>query len=371
MKKVLIYGLKEPIGGMENIVKLYAENFDSQIVCDYVIFGDQFSFEADIVSRGGKVFYLPNRIKNRKAYRKKIKEIFQNNSYTAVWANLAGLTNIDFIKLGKKYGVPIRIAHSHGTRLYWKGALMRILVPLFHYKNKLVVKRYVTDFWACSELSGKFMFPKCVYNKIRIVNNAIDTSEFFPDKNIRKDTRKKLGIENNFVICHVARMSHEKNQSFMLDIFKELVSEDETSKLLFIGDGELKESLKKKVSDLGISNNVIFLGFKKRVADYYRASDIFLLPSISEGNPLTVIEAQACGLPCVVSNAIPSVANICGHVEFIPLDKPVDFWCKAIKELKYQFTENPIDAIKSSGYDISTEAKKISTFFLENKSAEI
>lgn len=369
MKKILIFGLKEPIGGVEKIVSSYIWNFPrNKVVCDFIIFGNKFSLEKEIIEKGGKVFYLPNRIKSRREYKTKIEAIFKENKYDAVWANFSGLTNIDVLKLGKKYGVPVRIAHSHAAALTWNGRIMKYLVPLFHNKNKAVIDKYATDFWGCSKPAGDFMFPKRIKEKVKVVNNAVDTSVFCPDLDKRLAVRKELGLGDSFVVCHIARMCKEKNQMFMLEVFKELLKKENNAKLLFVGDGELKQEIIQKAKSLKIMDNIIFTGFKTQVADYYKASDVFLFPSICEGLGLSLIEAQACGLPCVASNMVPFEADITGCVKFVGLDEPINVWVDAILEISRKEITDASSALKKANYDIKTEAEKMCDFFVNKVS---
>ena len=368
MKKILIYGLKEPIGGVEKVVLSYTQKFNcDELVCDYLMFGDHFHFEKEINKCKGKIFYLPNRIKNPKEYKEKFEQIFKTCSYDAVWGNFAGLTNIDIIKLAKKYRVPIRIAHSHGCALGWNGRLMRYLVPFFHHINKVKIKNYATDFWGCSKEAAQFMFPKSVHKKIKVINNAIDSSVFYSNPEKRKAIRNELGIDNCFVIGHIARMCEEKNQFFMLDIFKEFLKTNSNAKLLFVGDGDIKRELESKAMADGTFNNILFLGFKENVADYHRAANVFLFPSLAEGLGLSLIEAQACGVPCVASANIPSIADISGCVSFIGLDKPISVWCESINRMGKKTILNSTELIKKSNYDINEEAKKVANFFVNGE----
>lgn len=364
MKKILIYGLKEPIGGVEKIITSYANNFpDKEVACDYIIFGTSFSLETKIREKGGRVFYLPNRIKRRKEYFEKLNSIFRDNKYAAVWANFSGLTNIDVLKFGKKYGVPVRIAHSHVAALSWPSVIMKYPVILFHNINKPKIDRYATDFWACSKKAGEFMFPKKLYDGIKVINNAVDTSVFFADCETRNKTRKELGVENDLVVCHVARMCYEKNQGFLLEAFERLLQKKSDSKLLFVGDGELKELLYEKARALGIVDNIIFVGFKEDASAYYKASDVFLLTSFSEGLSLVTVEAQACGVPCVVSQGVPKIADVTGFVKFVDLDKSAEEWADAILEMSDKRIDSPTLSVKKAGYDIKSESEKIYQFF--------
>ncbi|MBQ9963497.1 MAG: glycosyltransferase [Clostridia bacterium] len=364
MKRILIYGLKDPIGGVENVVLSYTERFPSEeIVCDYLLFGTSFSQEPSITARGGKVYYLPHRVRQRAAYRRALHAVFQTHTYDAVWVNLAGLTNIDVLRFAKAYGVPVRIAHSHGTRLYWSGLLMRFLVPLFHYLHKPFIARYATHFWGCSQPAGEFLFPRTVHDRLTVLHNAVDTAVFCADAERRSAMRRSLRLENATVIGHVARLSPEKNQGFLLDVFEQIHQQFPETRLLIVGDGECREALQEKAAQLHITDCVLFCGFQSETADYYRACDVFVLPSLSEGLGISLIEAQACGVPCVASAAVPREADVTDAVRFIGLDEPLSVWCKAITEQFGRTIPDAAQRIQKAEYDLATESKKLQEFF--------
>ncbi len=364
MKRILIYGLKDPIGGVENLILSYVSRFPCErIVCDYVVFGSPFSREAEITARGGRVYVLPNRIRRPLQYRKALRTVFENERYDAVWANFAGLTNLDVLRVGKRYGVPIRIAHSHGTRLYWTGRLMRVLVPLFHTVNKPKVKRYATHFWACSQPAGRFLFPPAVWERVSVLPNAVDTAVFSPSAEKRQEMRRSLGLDNAPVVGHIARLSAEKNQLFLLEAFQALYQRCKDARLLLVGDGECRELLEDAAQRLGIADAVIFTGFQTDTAAYYRACDVFVLPSLSEGLGLSLIEAQACGVPCIASTAVPKEADVTDTVRFLDLQEPISVWADAMEQAIGQAVPNAAAAIRNAGYDLSCEADKLLEFF--------
>lgn len=369
MKRILIYGPKDHVGGIESVVFSYVDRFPHNIIsCDYIIFGDKkVSFEERIKEKGGKVFYLPNRIKHRKEYKKILNEIFVGNNYAAVWANLSGLTNIDMLKLGKRYGVPLRVVHSHVAAFSWTGRFMKYLVPLLHYKNQLILDKYATDYWACSEKARNFMFPKRIYNKTVYIKNAVDGMIFYPDEKKRAEMRSKLGIGNCLVIGHIARMCTDKNQLFLLEIFKSLTKLNDSVRLLFVGDGELKEEIYAKAEELEITDRIIFTGFKADTVDYYRASDVFCLPSLNEGLGLSIIESQACGVPCVVSDAVPHETNISGSVIYLSLEKSAVEWANEIIRSAEFKIEEPTEKLRNAEYEINIEAKKLCRFFVNGE----
>lgn len=366
MIRILITGLKEPPGGVENVVRSYVENFQhDKIVCDFVFFGTSVSFQEEILKFGGKIIYLPNRIRHPFKYRKKLNLIFKQNYYDAVWCNFSGLTNIDFLKLAKKHHIPKRIAHAHTAKYSWGNIIMKYLVPFFHKKNQAVISKYANFLWACSEKSADFMYGKKLSNQTKIIPNAILTAKFKNDPLTRAKMRSEFGIkESDIVIGHVGRMCVEKNQCFLLDIAKKIFEKKPSCKLLFVGDGELQNTVTTYCEKLDISNNVIFTGSRNDVCDIMQAFDVFLLPSLTEGFPVTVLEAQAANLPCVVSKeAVTQTADITGNVTFVSLNENVDVWCdKTLFSASIEY-KNGIEKLVDAGFDIISQSIKIQSFF--------
>lgn len=358
--RVLVYGLKDPVGGVEKIVVDYVRKLTAKhaITFDFLIFGESFSMEKELTELGCRCVYVPVRRSDPKGYKKSMEAVFSENNYAAVWGNYSGLTNIDLLIKAKEYGVPVRIAHSHVTRLYWGNAIMKYVVIALHYYNKVRISNYATHFWACSELSGKFMFPKAVHKRITLVNNAVDTAVFCPKD--REKIRTQFGIDNDkIVIGHVARMCEAKNQLFLLRVFAKIKEINPNSLLLFVGDGELREQIESEIEKLGIGDSVMLTGTRSDVSDLLNAMDVFVLPSHSEGLGLSAIEAQACGIPCVVSAAVPKAVDISGTVKFFSVEEPTEFWAESILSLVGKKIQTPTDKVKAGGYEISDEVDKI------------
>ena len=156
----------------------------------------------------------------------------------------------------------------------------------------------------------------------------------------------------------------------MLDVFERLLQKRSNSKLLFVGDGELKEELYEKARALGIIDNIIFAGFKADASAYYKASDVFLLTSLSEGLSLVTVEAQACGVPCVVSQEVPKIADVTGFVKFVGLDKSPEEWADAILKMSNKEIPNPSSAVKKAGFDIKSSAERVYRFFINGYFAD-
>lgn len=360
--KILIFGPKEPLGGVETIVLAYSKRLiEKGCECDFLLYENYPILEKRIADIGGKVIHATSRRKNYSQYKKDVKALFETK-YDAVWCNYSGLTNIDILKLAKKAKVPVRISHTHTSGLSWGSPIMRILVPLMHYNNKPKIGKYATHLWACSYKSGHFMYPKKLWNKIKVWNNAVDLSAFYPDNALRLKQREDFGINDKFVIGHVGRICREKNQRFLLNVYKEFLNLRDDAHLIFLSDAPNEEILN-FAKELGVADKITFLSGRQNLPALYNAMDVFFLPSIIEGLPLTIFEAQACGIPCVVSTGVSVEGNITGFVKYISLDSDYKLWCNTLEEAAKQRIENPKELIIKNNYDIITESEKMYNFF--------
>ncbi len=370
-KRILIYGPKDPIGGVEKIVFEYVKAIveaHDDVSFDFLQYGNNFSMEKQITDLGCRVLYLPSRGKKYFKYKRALGKIFRETRYVAVWGNYSGLTNIDLLILAKKYGIPVRIAHSHGSRLYWGNSIMKYVVYALHHYNKLFIKDYVTDYWACSEMAGKFMFPTAVYDKLHIIKNAVDTTKFYPNSQKKYSVRKEIELDDaDIVVGHVARLCEVKNQIFLLRVIKAAIEKNKNVRLLLVGNGEWKEKLEEEVKLLGIGDEVLFLGERNDVEDLLQAMDLFVLTSLSEGLSVSAIEAQACGLPCVLPTTVSPATDVTGYVRFLSLEESYSVWAETILQQASVKTGNVREKIIASGYDVHSAAEEVYKLFVKTR----
>ena len=203
-----------------------------------------------------------------------------------------------------------------------------------------------------------------------MLNNAINIERFRFDPNARDDCRKEFGLKDEFVIGHVGHFTEQKNHVFLIDVFEEYHHIVPHSKLLLVSDGPKISEIKHRVDEYGLSDSVIFTGSRSDTERLYCAMDVFVFPSKWEGLPLTLIEAQANGLPCYTSEVIPNATRISDHIEYISLEQSPEYWAK--KVLKY---ENNLDYRKmvshiacttliDKGYNIKVEASKLKKTYI-------
>ena len=273
------------------------------------------------------------------------------------WYNTCTLTNIDYLVYAKKYGIKKRIIHAHNS-----GNETSKLRGIFHYLNKTRLSQYATDYWSCSMVASEYFYNENIINspKHHIINNAIQTKDYAFDEAVRNEIRKEYKLEDKYVIGHVGRFQYQKNHEFLVDIFNEYLKLDNNAVLMLIGQGEGEEVIRQKVADLGITENVMFMGVRSDVNKLLQAMDIFVLPSHFEGLPLVLVEAQSAGLPCYVSkDVITKESDVTGNIEFISLDDGDKKWAQIIYDNKKsddrnKYTQLVIDA----GFDINTETNK-------------
>ncbi len=241
------------------------------------------------------------------------------------------------------------IVHSHSSME--KETLRHRLIKILSYP---IMCSCPTDYCACSIEAGHAKFPeKIVRSKLKIIKNGIDIKKFTYDKKIRDDMRKSYHIPDDiFLIGHVGRFSNEKNHLLLLDIFEQVQKIDKNTKLILVGEGPLKNQIINKIDSLNLQNHVIMCGVLPNVNEIMQAMDFFILPSTFEGMPLVGVEAQAAGLPVLVSDKVSRDLRITKLVSFFSLNEPAQKWARKILEYKDYERKDYQKQIKSAGFSI-------------------
>lgn len=353
-------------GGAETLIMNLYRNIDrTRVQFDFVVHtGADGMFDAEIIELGGTIYHCPKYVITNHFYYKRwwnnfLKE--HSKDYVAVHGHIGSTASI-YLSIAKKYGL-YTIAHSHSA-----GKI--ISVKDIVYKVMSYNTRNVADyFFGCSELAGiKRYGIKVVANpkKFSVLNNAIEVNRFVFDKETRSKIRRELSIDDNqLVIGHIGRFDKAKNQTFLVSIFNEFQKNDKNAKLILVGTGENIEFIRTQISDLGIDNNVILTGVRSDAYDLLQAFDLFVFPSIYEGLPVTVIEAQAAGLKCLLSDTITNEVDITGLVEYMSLNSPAIEWAKKILDMIPYDRNDTSEKIKKAGYDIMTTAQQLTDFYLK------
>ncbi len=348
-------------GGVQSLLKNYYELIDhSKIHFDFAVFDkNDFGFEKEFTDMGCKIYYIPPKKAGLKNHINAIKKIFENEKYDIVHThqNFRGALTI---YEAWKYKIPVRIVHSHRANApeSFKVKILRKMITPF-------IKRMSTDWWACGKAAAIWMFGQRAFetNKVHILNNAIDVLKFDYNEAIRNEYRKKLNVENNFVIGMVGRFYMPKNHAFLVKLFEKLHNQNPNARLLLVGEGELQEDIIKMVKELNLTNYVIFTGAKKNVSDYLQAMDVFVLTSIFEGLPVVLVEAQSAGLPCVTSKRVTDEVCVTDLVTYLEHDASDDVWIKAIKDYSTKKRKSYRKIMEKSIYNIKKEAKELELLY--------
>ncbi|MBR3620714.1 MAG: glycosyltransferase family 1 protein, partial [Clostridia bacterium] len=340
-------------GGVETAIMNYYRYIDNaRIQFDFFAFEGSLIPQKELIeSLGGKVYIVP-RCSHLIKYEHEIQKLLKN--YLIVHSNMNTLSALSLYG-AKKAGVQHRILHNHSTA--GKGEKKNI----FKYILRPFCHLYYTEAAACSARAGEWMFGKGA--PFRIINNAINLSEFRFNQNTRDRIRNELKINDKFVIGHIGRFCFAKNQEFIVDIFNE-ISKSADAVLLLIGSGKSKSDIESKVIKLGLDKKVIFLGNRLNINEYYQAMDTFVFPSRYEGLGMVAIEAQASGLPVTCSTEVPSEVAITDLVKFCPLSASPSEWAESILNNTVNCRRDTTDEIRTAGYDIVTEAKKLEDYYL-------
>lgn len=304
-------------------------------------------------------------LQNNKAFRSLLAE----RHYDVLHLNAYQGLSLTYLELARKMGVPIRIAHSHNTAL--RISPTKPLKLLIHNWAKIRYTKQATALWACAEPAAKFLFSEKELDKrgYIFIQNGIDTERFKFAPEVRNIMRTELQLEEKFVIGNVGRLCFQKNQEFLLEVFREVVNREPGSVLLLIGEGKDKEKLKRKAEQWGLHEKVVFYGATDQIERLYWAMDVFIMPSRFEGLPVTGVEAQASGVPCLFSDAITEECRINGNSRFLSFSAPAIEWAKMILQIRN--SENRAtgaSVVREAGFDMTDVARRIETFYLKAES---
>ena len=366
--KVLQIGMGNNPGGVESFVMNYCrELIPLGIRFDFISMYGKIAFEKEILELGCSVFYVPNVKKDYMGYKKQMREILRKGRYDAVHVNMLSAANIVPLRLAKEAGVPQIIAHSHNA------SAPGLIRNLMDKMNRPKISRYATCLAACGEKAGRWLFGERIYDqgKVHILQNAIDVDRFLFDQNNRECLRKKYGWKKKYVVGHVGRFEYQKNHEAILEIFAKLKQLQPAAVLCLVGDGALREQMEQKAKSLGIFDHICFAGVQMQVEEYLSAMDVFLFPSHFEGLPFTLVEAQANGLPCVISDTITEEIIINREqVCRLSLSDDKNIWAKAVYDAgssRRRDTDKIKKELAHAHFDIHTEAKRLIRLYQENR----
>lgn len=366
--RVLQVGMTRNLGGIETyLIEQFRHLDKSTIDYDFVNITGEYSicYEDEILASGSKIFKVVSRHKNPLLHYWQWFNILSQNKgvYDVIVLNTNSLEYVFPLVLGKIFGIPVRVIHSHNSGFENKqGLARRLLVGM----NKKLLAWSANLRFACSQFAGQWMFKD---NPYHVIYNAIDIHKYDADLIVREETRNALGLHTELTLLHVGRFSYQKNHSFLLDIFKEVHAIQPDSVLLLVGDttekSEFLTEVKRKIKEYGLANAVRLLGRRDDVNKIMQAADVLVMPSFFEGLTVVGIEAQASDLPLLLSDTVTKELELLPSTQFISLEAGPTAWAEAIVNSKQHNRQSRYEELKAAGYDIENETERVEKLLLD------
>ena len=364
--RVLVVGMTSTVGGVENFLMAYCGRMDRQRVRFDFLSRYEDAAYPDKRREIGTTYVIPRRSEDPVKYYREIRAFFEKHAreYDVIWDNECMFNDMTPLKLAAEYSIPVRIAHSHNPQNS-DPSLKGKARGLLHRMQRRMMARYANVLWACSEESAKWACP-AMDLPFTIVPHAIDTADYRFNAVTRAEVRAHYGLEDCLVVGHVGRLHYQKNQTFLLEAFARLHQREPRARLVLVGDGPNLLSLEAKAVDLGVEKEVLFLGMRDDVPRLLQAFDMYVMPSRFEGLGMSAVEAQAAGLPCLLSDAFPKAAAITERVEFLSPEDP-DVWAERMLDTLEALPEGPRPdmacEITRAGYELSEAAERLTARF--------
>ena len=362
---MILDNLSRDSGVSSIVMNLYKNINSNNVKIDFLAFKEgNDSYLKMIKEKGSKVYILPNPLSLKTFVKsiKIIKKFFQEHSkeYDVVHLHSPSLNEFT-LKYAKKYGITNRIIHSHSTMT--SPIKKKKYIQMFLQRN---VTKYANHFFSCSTEASEFLYGKefCIRNEIYIVKNAVDTKKFMYSEEQAKQLTQEFDIEGKRIAIHVSNFSKIKNVSFLVCVLKRLISLTNDYKFIFVGDGPTKKDVEHLVNEFGLADYCIFTGRRNDVERLLNCGDVLLLPSIKEGLPVAVIEAQANGMKCLVSDTITREADV-GDVTYLPLKE--EEWIQKLIMINKRSNHERIYACEkfnTTEFNILNEAKRMELKYL-------
>ena len=350
------------VGGVERLLYDYYNHLDDDgIAFDFVIFDrdKEGIFEKPLREKGCRFHCVP-RVKGLGiSYIRALWRVLRAGKYQVVHAH-RGSRSFFVLLLAWAAGVPVRIAHSHIAFEPDANRIKHLKTVVFKHLCRI----FATDLFACGDDAARFMWGSADPGKVRKMTNAIDTARFRDALAKRDEVRRSLGVSDEFVLGTVARIDVQKNPMYLLKIAKAVQQTGKKAVLLVAGTGPMEQEVIRRAHEMGLDGFVRFLGVRQDIPQLLAAMDLFLLPSLFEGLPVTLMETQASGLPALVSDRVTREMDKVGLIRFLPLEEDASCWAQAVAEAKRgQERGAYAQKVLEAGYDIADQAHKLGAFY--------
>lgn len=348
MKRIVhIVGTMCP-GGVETFIMNIYRNLDrSKVQFDFIInYRDDNDYCDEIEKLGGKIYITSRKSRHPLKNFNETKRIIRDNNYQIAIRHSDNAFPVTDLLAAKKGGAKRRIFQSHSSNSGHK---------LLHKYFRTWMKKVPTDRFACSDNAGKWMYGKLDYT---VIKNAIDIKKNTFNQSKREEELAKWNLTGKKVYAHVGSYSPVKNHKFLIEVFNEISKMQEDARLILIGDGALRYEMELQIKELGLEDRIILTGIRHDVPNLLQMADLFIFPSIYEGLPLSVIEAQAAGIRCIISDAITDEVKVTSLVTKMNIeDNPKNWADKAIELSQNYNKENTYEEVANAGYDVTRVAR--------------
>ena len=363
--KVLIIAASLKIGGAEKVARdiaLYAD--PARYEFHYVVFGDQVgAYEQQLREKGCEIFHLAEPSESYPKFMRSMRKLLKEHRYDVVHAH--NMFNCGLTMLAAKLaGVPIRVTHAHSA-LNDGGGMVK---KAYEAVMRTLILTCSTDLVGCGVKAGQRLFGEKAFEKRgNLILNGIDVASFAYDEEKRAAIRTQLGVADRFILGHCGHLLEVKNQSFLLELMPMVLAEKPDALLLMLGEGPDRPMLEQKIREMGLQDHVIMTGNVSNVADYLSAMDVFVFPSLFEGLPLSILEVQANGLPCVISDGVPEDVFLSDLIRPLSLKDEKQAWLDAIMMAVRGDTQKYNRQLLDSEYAVQAAMEKIYCIYVKGK----
>lgn len=346
-------------GGLENFIMNLYEHIDREKVqFDFAVHArKENDYVEKIENMGGRVYLLPRLSRHPVKSLNALQKLLNENDYKMVIRHTANALVSPQLLVARRSGIKA-VCHSHTSTDPQK---------IMHYLGRMLMKKATDVRIACSPEAGKWMYGNLDY---KVIKNAIDIEKFIYRKEADEKIREEFGCQDAHIYGHIGNFVYAKNHLYLMDIFSQILNIDENAMFICVGEGELRADIEAKIKELGIEKKVILTGMRKDAPDFMSAMDVMIFPSIYEGLPLTLVEAQAASLPCIISDVITrDVSMTKDLIEFRSISEDASEWAKRAYDLvnskkdKQKVRIQQRESIASKGYDIQALADWYMDFF--------
>ncbi len=354
-----VFGSLNTGGAQSRTMDIYRSIDRRKVQFDFAINTEAKNFfSEEVISLGGRIFNFPRFTgKNYFTYKEAWRSFFKEHTEYKIVHGHQTSTGFIYLNEAKKSGVKVRVAHARNSN---KDSLVK------KYTTRLA-RYYATDLFAVSKLAGISEFGNNLVSDgtVKVIPNAINAENYKFDECVRNEVRKKLQLNNEFAVVHIGRFHAQKNHVFLLDVFKELLKSIPNAKLFLVGDGELRKDIEAKVADLNIVDSVKILGIRSDVPELLQGMDLMLFPSFFEGLPGVVLEAQAAGLPCIISDTITDEVLITNDIYSLNLSSGIKAWSDKILNMKSVEDRKELNTLVNKRFGIHSIKNFYESFYTQ------